>query len=191
MTSCRLTIASCLALVIASCPPVGSAQDQSVLRGRVTDVHDGDTIKVNLSSGPISVRLHGVDAPELKQTHGEQSRRALLKLVGAKTVDLDPTGQSSYDRMVAIVYVGDINVNEALLKSGEVWAARKYLRKREDAAWCAYENTAREWKVGLWSQPTIDWIDPGDWRKRKELHYKYQDYSKETTARCIAAIAKH
>ena len=61
--------------------------------------------------------------------------------------------------MVAIVYVGDTNVNEAMLKAGEVWASRKYLRKRQDAAWCAYENTARQSKIGLWAQATNDWID--------------------------------
>jgi hypothetical protein len=58
-------------------------------------------------------------------------------------VDLEPIGQTSYERLVAVVYVGDVNVNEAMVKSGEARAARKYLRKREDAAWCAYENGAR------------------------------------------------
>lgn len=38
-----------------------------VLLGTVTKVTDGDTIKVELSSGPITVRLSSIDAPESNQ----------------------------------------------------------------------------------------------------------------------------
>jgi endonuclease YncB( thermonuclease family) len=43
------------------------AQDDPVLAGRVSQVTDGDTIKVQLSSGPITVRLDSIDAPENNQ----------------------------------------------------------------------------------------------------------------------------
>ena len=93
-----------------------------------------------------------------------------------KQVDLEPIGQESYDRLVAMVYVGDTNANERLLKDGEAWAARKYLRKKHDAEWCAYENAARQTGSGLWEPPTKDWI--------------YKDYAQETSAKCIAQRPK-
>jgi len=49
----------------------------------------------------------------------------------------------------------------------------QYLRKRTDADWCAYENSARKMKRGLWVQPPREWIDPGEWRRRKQRHYTY------------------
>ena len=182
----------CLLLAVISLNLAAFAQDDStpVLRGTVLDIHDGDTIKVQLDSGPISIRFHGIDAPELNQSHGKVSRTALQKLVRGRHVDLEPTGQESYDRMVAIVYVGDTNVNERMIKDGEAWAARKYLRKDQDAEWCAYENAARQSHSGLWRQSPKDWIDPREWYHREKRHYKYTDYSQETTARCLSAIGK-
>ena len=180
------------ALAVLALVATAYADDSStlVLRGKVFDVHDGDTIKVQLDSGPISVRFFGIDAPELKQAHGAESRNALARLVENKIVELEPIGQTSYDRLVAIVYVGDVNVNEEMVKSGEAWAARKYLRKRAESSWCAYENAARQMRRGLWSQRPEEWIDPREWYHRKKRHYKYKDYSAETTAKCIAAIGK-
>jgi endonuclease YncB( thermonuclease family) len=159
-----------------------------VLQGRVLDVHDGDTIKVQLDSGPISVRLHGIDAPERNQPHGEESTAALARLVGGKSVDLEPVGQKSYGRLVAIVYVGSINANKRMIEGGEAWAARKYLRKERDAHWCMDENAARAAKRGIWSQPPEQWIDPREWFHREEGQMKFTDYSHENTFRCLAAI---
>jgi endonuclease YncB( thermonuclease family) len=180
-----------LLLILALCLQAHPQDEPTlVLRGKVLDVHDGDTIKVLLDKDtvPTDVRFHGIDAPELNQSHGPESRDALARLIEGKEVEIEPTGQFSYERMVAIVYVGDVNVNEQMIKDGEAWAARKYLRKREDAEWCAYENSARELKRGLWAQPSSEWIDPREWFYRKKRHYKYTDYSKETLANCMAAI---
>lgn len=53
-----------LSLFLATYAPSLPAQDSPVLVGRVFAVTDGDTIKVFLKSGPIKVRLHGIDALE-------------------------------------------------------------------------------------------------------------------------------
>jgi|GEM_PF-819402 len=188
----RITLVLLCAGAAVTAPVLVGAQDESfpVLRGRVLVVHDGDTIKVQLDSGPISIRFFGIDAPELSQSYGLESRRALAKLVDGREVDIEPTGQNSYERMVAVVYVGRTNVNEAMIKSGDAWVARKYVRKRQNAAWCAYENVARESRLGLWAQPATKWIDPDEWRDRKRRHYKYHDYSAETTSRCFQALGR-
>jgi hypothetical protein len=40
-----------------------------------------------------------------------------------------------------------------------------------------------------WRRPE-GWIDLREWYHRKTRHYKYKDYSADTTSKCIAASAK-
>ena len=114
------------------------AQDLPVLVGTVTKIVDGDTIDVQLSSGPIRVRLHGVDTPERGQPWGKESTAALTALVMGKEVDIEPFSQDRYERMIGIVFLGDLNVNLELVKRGHAWAYRQYMRK-EDSALCINE----------------------------------------------------
>lgn len=44
------------------------------------------------------------------------------------------------------------------------------------------------WRPRIWSQRPEEWIDPREWYHREKRHYKYKDYSGETTEKCIAAI---
>lgn len=118
-------------------------QDSSaVLVGRVVKIVDGDTIDVQLSTGPIRVRLHGVDTPERGQPWGKESTAALTALVMGKEVDIEPFSQDRYERMIGIVFLGDLNVNLELVKRGHAWAYRQYMR-REDSALCINEAAAR------------------------------------------------
>lgn len=105
------------ALALALLPSV-SAQSNSVLVGKVIKVIDGDTIKLQLTSGPINVRFDSIDAPESNQPHGAQSRAALERIVGGRQVEIDVVSQDRYERLVAVVYVSDLNVNERLVRDG-------------------------------------------------------------------------
>ena len=52
--------------------------------GTVLDVHDGDRMIVAPMGDvrtPLKIRLYGIDAPELEQKGGPQSRDHLLSLV--------------------------------------------------------------------------------------------------------------
>jgi endonuclease YncB( thermonuclease family) len=158
-----------------------------VLPGTVTKIVDGDTIDVQLSSGPIRVRLHGVDTPERGQPWGKESTAALTALVMGKKVGIEPFSQDRYERMIGIVFLGELNVNLELVKRGHAWAYRRYMRK-EDSAMCNFEAAARTAKKGLWAsaeQPVAPW----EWR-RKKTRAASADYSQETAALCIAAIGE-
>jgi endonuclease YncB( thermonuclease family) len=48
-------------------------QSPPVLVGTVIKIVDGDTIDVELTSGPIGVRLHGIDTPERGQPWAKES----------------------------------------------------------------------------------------------------------------------
>ena len=107
----------------------------AVLVGRVTEVTDGDTIHVALASGPVIVRLHLIDTPERSQPWGRQATKALARRLrhGAQ-VTLQPITQDEYDRLVAVVYLDDENLNAWMVQQGHAWAYRRYL---DDAQYCA------------------------------------------------------
>lgn len=158
-----------------------------VLVGTVIKVVDGDTMDVQLSSGPIRVRLHGVDTPERGQPWGREATGALTGLVQGKEVDIEPFSQDRYDRMIGIVYRGDLNVNLELVRRGHAWAYRRYMRK-EDSELCIAEAAARTAKKGLWASKEKP-VAPWEWR-RKKTRAAPTDNSRETAADCIAAIGK-
>jgi len=97
--------------------------------GRVIKVYDGDTItiasKLPFNDSPLyrlSVRLNGIDAPEIKgKTEDEklaakQTRNALAGLILNKYVTLKNIQSEKYGRILADVYFGDLHLNEWLIK---------------------------------------------------------------------------
>jgi endonuclease YncB( thermonuclease family) len=165
-------------------PPI--RDQQPLLSGTVTRVMDGDTIEVQLSSGPIRVRLNSIDTPEMDQPWGSQARAALALLVNGKRVELEPVAQDRYDRLVAVVFVGGENVNAWMVQQGDAWAYRDYL---EDPSYCAWEAVARASRLGLWSLPPGSRVAPWEWRAAgRGSNAGFTDYSSETTAGCAAAM---
>lgn len=108
-------------------PPISS--------GVVIKVYDGDTITVAAQlpypESPyykFSLRLTGIDAPEMKgQTEEERaaahsSQKALEDLILHKTVRLENRRQEKYGRLLTDVYLGDIHINKWLLDNGHAKA---------------------------------------------------------------------
>lgn len=163
------------------------AADVPRLAGTVVGIADGDTVDVRLESGMIRVRLHAVDAPEHDQPNGKASRRELSRLVYLRTVEIEPIEQDAYDRLVARLWLDEVDVNAELLKSGSAWVYRRYAR---DAAYCEYEKDAREQERGLWKLPTAQQVAPWEWRQRDRRRKPFTDYSEQTLAACIDSLGK-
>lgn len=180
----RLAFALLLTLPIGT---VGRADDGPVLPGVVVGVVDGDTADIRLQSGMIRVRLHAVDAPERDQPHGSASKAALSKLVYGKSVNVEPIAQDRYDRLVARLWLGDVDVNAALVKEGAAWVYRRYA---DDPAYCAYEKAARDLMRGLWALPRDRRAAPWEWRRRKTLEHGFTDYGTESVAECVASLGR-
>ena len=121
--------------------------------GRVIKCYDADTItiasKLPYNESPLyrlSVRLNGIDAPEIKGKSEEekevakQARDFVSNLVLNKYVRLENVESEKYGRILADVYIGDVHVNELLVK--EKYAV-KYDggTKRTPASWLKYRNT--------------------------------------------------
>ncbi len=159
---------------------------QPTLAGTVIHVYDGDTIKVQLASGPIIVRLHSIDTPEQDQTWGKEATAALANRVQGRQVSLDVVTQDSYERLVADVFIGEESINAWMVQQGNAWAYRHYL---EDNRFCSWEAEARVAGRGLWGQPADTWRAPWQWRAAgRGESVTYADYSHETVAHCIASM---
>lgn len=127
---------------------------EPALTVRVVDVHDGDTVR--LLDGR-RVRLWGIDAPELRQPWGPESRDHLAALVRGREVQLEPHGEDRYGRLLAVLRVGGRSANHDLVARGLAWWFRKYTPEAHDLE--ALELEARRRRLGLWSQahPLAPW----------------------------------
>jgi endonuclease YncB( thermonuclease family) len=139
----------------------------SVLRLKVIKVYDGDTIEV-LKPGTNEIfkcRLYGIDAPETPkhgkpgQPYGEDSSRALEALVSGADVDIETTGERTYDREVCSVRLGNTDVNLEMIKRGYAWAYRNYLHGPYASEYIEAEEEARRARLGIWHEknPTPPW----------------------------------
>jgi micrococcal nuclease len=99
--------------------------------GRVIKVYDADTItiaaKLPYDDSPLyrlSVRLNGIDTPEIKgkgiseeeKEVAKNARDFVIGLVLNKYVRLENIESEKYGRILADVFVGDIHLNELLIK---------------------------------------------------------------------------
>src|SRR5512139_4041551 len=131
----------CTLILALSLGQAAQAADDPVLPGTVVGVVDGDTADIRLQSGMIRVRLHAIDAPERDQPHGAASKQALSKLVYGKSVHVEAIEQDRYDRLVARLWLDELDVNAEMIKQGAAWVYRRYA---DDPAYCTYEKSARD-----------------------------------------------
>lgn len=100
----------------------------AITGGKVIKVYDGDTItiasKMPYLNSPIfrfSVRLIGIDSPEMKTKSATEkelaiiSRNALYDKIMNKYVILKNVSLEKYGRLLADVYLDDLNLNQWML----------------------------------------------------------------------------
>jgi endonuclease YncB( thermonuclease family) len=139
-----------------------AAAPHAVLEARVVKVVDGDTLTVRSGRGdPLKVRLLAIDTPERDQPYAREARQALVRLVSGREVRLETHGADDYGRLLARVFVDDLDVNAELVRRGAAWVFRKY---SDDAALLALEREARAEKRGLWALPESERVPPWRWR---------------------------
>ena len=127
-------------------------------------VIDGDTIWI----GDTKIRLHGIDAPEMKQTCrtskgkeqlcGRLAKQALEKLVRGQDVTCKGDKRDRYKRLIAVCYVGPFNINEQMVTEGWALAYRKYSKDYVRA-----EARAKSRREGMWRG---EFVPPWEWRRK-------------------------
>ena len=133
---------------------------------QVVKVSDGDTITVLTNDKKqLTIRLEGIDAPEMRQAFGSKSKSFLDALLKANQykVKVHATGKDRYQRTIANLYVGQNKcVNLIMVRNGFAWHYKRYSK---DAALALAELKARNEKIGIWSMPNPQ--APWEYRSNK------------------------
>jgi endonuclease YncB( thermonuclease family) len=130
-------------------------------------VHDGDTLRVRSPKGEvIKVRFACIDAPELKQPLGQESRnylRSMINEAGGK-VKLQIIETDQYGRSVSELWTKSGLLQSRMTAAGMAFAYDQY--SKDCPHWDAVkssEKAASELKVGVWRSPNFE--RPWDYRK--------------------------
>jgi micrococcal nuclease len=157
---------------------VGCTQQETTIY--CTEIIDGDTFR--LTNGD-TVRLIGIDAPELSQPGGELSREYLAHLLLGKPITLERESEDrdKYNRLLRFVYINDLCINEEMIRQG--YAEARYLSENPIREYyIQLEIQAETTKAGLWSdnifQPRLclDWdtdIPVIDWSEADNYYNQY------------------
>jgi endonuclease YncB( thermonuclease family) len=129
----------------------------------VQSVYDGDTLRARCPDGTVTVRMFGIDAPEMKQEPwGARSRDALRALLPQRAeITLRVRDQDRYGRTVAQVRVGERDAGLELVRQGR---AVVYAQYNDSIAYRQAETEARQARRGIWEQAGGQ-QDPATWRR--------------------------
>lgn len=142
-------------------PAVAAAQD---MQCRVVAVLDGDTLQCLAGLRRTTVRLGQIDAPEKAQPFGLRAKYALAARVFGREVRLQRQETDKYGRLVARVWLGELDINRQQVSDGWAWVYRQYAH---EAAYYAAERSARAERAGLWADARP--VAPWDWRRGERV----------------------
>lgn len=113
---------------------------------------DGDTLRI----GEETIRLEGIDAPEIGQTCrdpagktwacGRAARDRLAALVKGRGVACHGAVADVYRRLVATCRVDGRDIDRVMVEEGLAWAFRRY-----STTYVSAEDAARRARVGIWA----------------------------------------
>ena len=99
-------------------------------KAKIVSVYDGDTLRVDIDLGfniimrNESIRLYGIDTPELRgdeKVSGYAAKNKLLELIPIGSDVIIQTIKDSkekYGRYLGIIFVNGLNINEEMIKTG-------------------------------------------------------------------------
>lgn len=141
----------------------GSFDPEGVIAAQVAYITDGDTLWVRPLTGgaPFKVRLEGLDAPEICQAWGAQSRDALTARLGHQNVVVAIHRYDDYGRAVAKIDLGGEDVAAWMVREGHAWS---YRYRRSRGPYAAEEAQARRARRGLFAGTALEY--PRAFRRR-------------------------
>lgn len=130
--------------------------DNDYLKTKVIAVHDGDTIRTTNQYGEkLRIRLAYIDAPELTQAGGIESKNILSREILNKEVQLEIFNTDQYGRTVAKVILNGEDINLKQIEQGQAWhyrsIAKKQQRKNDYQKYEQAQTKAKNEKLGLWN----------------------------------------
>jgi len=149
-----------LGLLIFGCVVTVAHAEQ--FTGKVNIVIDGDTVMVKRKgAAPVKVRLVEIDAPEMSQPGGMDSKQSLSSMVLHKQVSVESDTVDSYGRLLAHLKIDGLDVNAEQIRLGMAWEYSNFHRNHELKQ---LQKEAKQEKRGLWAEN--DPVPPWVWRKQ-------------------------
>lgn len=133
---------------------------------KLTRVIDGDTAVVSCRKlhgkryKEMKVRLSYIDAPEIKQDYGLESKSRLEAFLEPETM-LTLKSKDKYGRSLGVFYYPNTeyaSINEVLVVTGSAWAYPK-----SPKLYSELQERAKLNSLGLWAQPNP--MPPWEYRK--------------------------
>jgi endonuclease YncB( thermonuclease family) len=128
---------------------------------------DGDSFR----AGTTEIRLHGIDAPEYRQTcheHGGRehacgklARDALSKLIRNKDVSCKVIDRDRYGRQVSVCRQGTLEINREMVRLGWAVAYRRHALNYVSA-----ERDAKSARRGIWAW---EFVMPEEYRRNGRM----------------------
>ena len=115
----------------------------------VSEVVDGDTFK---TTDGRTIRLIGINAPEVGEKYYEEAKDELTELIYRKEIRLDSdTGNKDvYGRLLRYVYVDDLLVNSEMVRLGLAKAEEVAPNKKYSDLFLELESNARNAGRCIW-----------------------------------------
>jgi endonuclease YncB( thermonuclease family) len=131
--------------------------------GVVTHVVDGDTVYVRPVAGgaPRSLRLLGMDAPEICQEGGVSARDALNERISQRQVQVQVQGSDDYGRDLVRLYLASEDVGQWMVQRGHAWS---YRFRQEAGPYAESERHAQILRRGIYAGLPPE--NPRDFRRR-------------------------
>jgi endonuclease YncB( thermonuclease family) len=133
---------------------------------QIISVYDGDTIKAKKSGITENFRLCGIDAPEVSQPLGKQSRDYLRSLIPVgKTVQISIVDIDKYNRKIAEVFIdGSLErfINKEIALKGLAYNYDVFKNCPNQTMIATGEEVAKWEKIGVWKD---DHQKPWEYRK--------------------------
>ena len=147
---------------------------------KVTEVFDGDTVRIEGHGTEINVRLAGIDAPklcpeenQLAQPFSREAKEYLENLILDKSVSIKSFGEKRYGLLWGEIFLGKENVNLEIVRAGYAETYRgKSPEKLDLARYFEAEKEAKEAKRGVWSQGK-KYVSPQIWQKRQKARCSF------------------
>lgn len=147
-------------------PAFAVASAEAAWTGIVTYVVDGDTVRVRPPGGgkPVSVRIDGIDAPEICQSGGTVARDALQRQVLGKRVMVHAKVRDDYGRLVARIVLNRQDQGKWLVAQGLAWS---YRYRNNPGPYALQQGRAQAEGLGMFSHIyAAAPIYPGVFRKQ-------------------------
>nr|WP_181718601.1 thermonuclease family protein [Pedobacter sp.]QJS06261.1 nuclease [Pedobacter sp.] len=152
-----------ISLVLLLLAPIAICKE--LFLGKVVAISDGDTITILTKEyKEIKIRLYGIDCPEKHQDFGNVAKQFTSKLCYGRSIKVQVVDVDRYGRAIGIVTLPDGKIlNRELLKAGLAW---HYKHFDQSAELSVLEMTAKQKKIGLWSQSKV--TPPWEFRKQRK-----------------------